>query len=233
MTRALLFDLDGTLCLMDADSFTKAYLNEMAKSFSDVILEEQFLPSVMKSTMFCINHPSEHYSCYDVFLHHFCEGFGLDPQAIKDRMMQFYRNDFPKYGKMITKLPLTEDVIRSAKQKGFLLALASNSLMPQFSMAERIRWCGLDPHDFDFIPGVEFMHYAKPNPKYFQEIAKHLGVTDMNQCMMIGNSLEEDMVAADIGMQTFLIAEGPYIEDLEKVNYHGTLKDLLEMINEW
>ena len=67
-----------------------------------------------------------------------------------------------------------------------------------------MRWAFLDPADFELITSYENMHFCKPHPEYYQEILDYLG-EEAASCMMVGNEVEEDMVAGSLGMKTFLL----------------------------
>ena len=53
---------------------------------------------------------------------------------------------------------------------------------------------------------MERMHFCKPNPAYYQEILELLGAK-AEECLMIGNDVEEDMVAATLGIKTRLVTD--------------------------
>ncbi|MPN59340.1 hypothetical protein SDC9_207061 [bioreactor metagenome] len=144
------------------------------------------------------------------------------------RFMDFYVKDFPQYCSMITPHPLASELLDMALNKGFQLACSSNCVMPKIAIEERIRCCGIDPKLFAFIPGMEHMHYSKPDPLFFQEIADNLGVKT-EDCLVVGNDLDEDMCAADMGMKTFFIGLLP--EEINtRATYSGDLKDLIAML---
>ena len=50
------------------------------------------------------------------------------------------------------------------------------------------------------------MSYSKPNPKYYLEITEKIGVKP-EECLMVGNDVGDDMVAADLGMKVFLLTD--------------------------
>ena len=83
-------------------------------------------------------------------------------------------------------------------------ALATNPLFPSVATQTRIRWAGLEPEDFELITTYENIRFCKPNPDYYVEILKRLGVKAKN-CLMVGNDVGEDMVARDLGIQVFLL----------------------------
>ena len=97
--------------------------------------------------------------------------------------------------------------------------------MPQVAIRERVRWAGLNPDQFDFVTGMENMHFCKPNVGFFREIAQNIGVAP-EDCIMIGNDMAEDMVAHEIGMKTFLVGE----ETGENVDYHGNLESFHQLL---
>lgn len=228
MVNTLLLDLDGTLCTMDKVRFMKRYMTDMAEHFKDIIPVDSFAPHIMKSSAFASSHPSPNYSWGEVFINHFAEGFGLKANGMLGRFMDFFVKDFPQYCSMVTPHPLTAKLLQITAEKGYKLACASNCLMPKIAIEERMRCCGIDPARFDFIPGMEYMHHSKPNPLFFQEIADNLGV-EPGDCLVVGNDMDEDMCAADIGMKTFFI--GLSTEDLSsKVTYSGELKDLITLL---
>lgn len=51
------------------------------------------------------------------------------------------------------------------------------------------------------------MHFCKPNPNYYLEISRMIGVAP-EDCLMIGDDPENDGPAAEVGMDTFLLQDG-------------------------
>lgn len=51
---------------------------------------------------------------------------------------------------------------------------------------------------------MENSTYCKPNLKYYREILDKIQVRP-EDCLMIGNDVEEDMVAETMGMQVYLV----------------------------
>jgi len=213
---------------MDKARFMKRYMTDMAEHFKDIIPVDSFAPHIMKSSAFASSHPSPNYFWGEVFINHFAEGFGLKTNGMLGRFMDFFVRDFPQYCSMVTPHPLTAKLLQITAEKGLRLACASNCLMPRIAIEERMRCCSMEPAQFIFIPGMEHMHYSKPNPLFFQEIADNLGVPP-EDCLVVGNDVDEDMCAADIGMKTFFV--GTYPDDLgAKITYAGELKDLIDLL---
>lgn len=94
-----------------------------------------------------------------------------------------------------------------ARLKAEKVVLATNPLFPPAGVRTRLGWVNLKPEDFDYWTHYENSSFCKPNPAYYQEIMKVLGL-DAGQCLMIGNDVQEDVVAAQsIGMDTFLVTD--------------------------
>ena len=92
------------------------------------------------------------------------------------------------------------------KAEGIRVALATNPIFPAVATESRIRWAGLSPEDFELYTTYENIGYCKPNLDYYREILRRLNLT-AEDCMMVGNDVREDMVAAQLGMETFLLTD--------------------------
>ena len=92
------------------------------------------------------------------------------------------------------------------KEKGIGRILATNPLFPRIATESRVRWAGLDPADFDWITTYENASYCKPNPDYYREILGRMGL-DPKDCIMVGNDAVEDVAAAELGMEVFLVTD--------------------------
>ena len=71
-------------------------------------------------------------------------------------------------------------------------------------MHARLRWAGLDPAVFERVTSYEDCTFAKPNLDYYREILRGMGLR-AEECVMVGNDTDEDMVARSLGMRVFLL----------------------------
>ena len=90
--------------------------------------------------------------------------------------------------------------LRGAHRAGY------ESAFPSVATQTRIRWAGLLPDDFEFITTYENISYCKPNPDYYREVLKRVGLKAEN-CLMVGNDVGEDMVSEILGMKVFLLTD--------------------------
>ena len=129
-------------------------------------------------------------------------------------------------GPNVARLGASQFITR-AEAEGYTLCLATNPIFPTLAVLERLRWSGVDPDAFSFVPGLETMSTCKPRIDYYLELATILNV-DPSDCLMVGNDMEQDLPASEVGMGTYLV-EGHVISrgksNLEP-DARGSLEDL-------
>ena len=94
-------------------------------------------------------------------------------------------------------------------------------------------WAGI-PHDiFEHITTYEVASHCKPKQDYYREILGVIG-RSADECMMIGNDVREDMVAREMGMETFLVTDCLKNPDDGNVDDYdnGSLEDLYDRVRE-
>ena len=119
---------------------------------------------------------------------------------------EFYRENFvgaKAYCGYNKEVPL---LVSRLKEAGYRVALATNPLFPAIATEQRIRWAGCEPSDFELVTTYENINYCKPNPDYYREVASRLSLRP-EECLMVGNDVDEDMVAETIGMKVFLLTD--------------------------
>ena len=98
------------------------------------------------------------------------------------------------------------ETVHKLKECGYRVALATNPIFPHMATQNRIRWAGLVPEDFEIYTTYEASTFCKPNPAYYLEVARTLGVKP-EECLMVGNDATEDMAAREVGMDVFLLTD--------------------------
>jgi FMN phosphatase YigB (HAD superfamily) len=111
-----------------------------------------------------------------------------------------------KVRETVKEMPLIKDCIRILKEKGYTLAIATNPIFPKSAVYRRIEWAGLDPRDFVYISHFEKNCYCKPDISFYREVLDAIGKRP-EQCIMVGNDVQEDMCAGELGIETFLITD--------------------------
>ena len=202
--QAVLFDLDGTLLPMDNDAFTKGYFKYLVKVLAPYGYEpESLIDAVWKGTASMVKNNGLRTN-----EEAFWETFGdiMGKKALEDRPLfdEFYRTEFNKAKELCGYSQTAVDLVHRLQEEGVYVGLATNPIFPRVATENRIGWAGFTPEDFKFYTTYETIGYCKPNPEYYRELLRRMGF-DASDCLMVGNDVDEDMVAKTLGMDTFLI----------------------------
>ena len=231
--KAVLFDLDGTLLPMDMDVFVNGYFRFLAEKMIPHGYEPGELikavwggvAAMVKNDGSCLND--------EAFWKYFCGIYGEEARQDIPIFEDFYANDFQKAKVFCGFAPQAAEVIRLVKEKGLRPVLATNPLFPDVATRSRIRWAGLEPEDFELYTTYENIGYCKPNPDYYREILRRIGLAP-EECMMVGNDVGEDMIAETLGMKVFLLTDcliNKTGEDIGKYP-NGGFNELLQAVRE-
>ncbi|MGN0508275.1 MAG: HAD family hydrolase [Ruminococcus sp.] len=233
MIKTILFDLDGTLLSMQQDDFTTAYFDGLSKKLAPYGYEPQRLVSgVWHGTKAMVKNNGTQTN-EQVFWKEFAELFGEKVYSDIDKFNEFYETDFDKLKSYCGYNEQANQTIKRLKETGYTLVLASNPVFPKAAQESRMRWAGLDVEDFDYITCYENSSYCKPNPAYYTAIAETLGVAP-EECLMVGNDVDEDMIAESIGMKVFLLTNYLINKGRKNISVYpkGNFEQLLYYINE-
>lgn len=204
--KYVLFDLDGTLLPMNQDIFVKSYFKELIKRISPLGYEPQAIINGVWNGMkqMVINNGLK--TNEEVFWDSFCHDFGEDILQHKRDFDDFYKTDFHQVKKVCGFTPKAEETILMLRQMNIKTVVATLPVFPASAIEARIRWAGIDPNLIEFYTSYETSHFTKPNPAYYQELLNRLDA-DPEECLMVGNNVDEDMIAKTLGMSVFLLTD--------------------------
>lgn len=231
MIKTILFDLDGTLLPMDQEIFTKEYLTALSTKMSNYGYKaDELVKCIWAGTESMIKNDGM-LSNEEAFWMTFDKFYENKSKEDMDKFDDFYLNEFNLISDSCPKNDDIVPIVKEIKSMGFNIALATNPIFPKEATLARIKWAGLDADDFDIITTYENFHFCKPNPLYFVEVLAKLGAR-ADECLMVGNSVEEDMIAGEIGMKTFLVSDCLINEKEVDINQfeNGNFADLLEFV---
>ena len=233
MLKAILFDLDGTLVPMDQRIFVEDYVRRMAEYMAPHGYSFDEINGVMwKGTEEMIKNDGSKTN-YDVFWDT-AKSF-LGQRAVDDipKFDSFYVSEFDKVKKVCGYEPEAAETVRKLRNDGFKIILATNPIFPDMATRWRINWLGMSPEEFDLYTTYENCCFAKPNPKYFEDILNKFGLKP-EECLMVGNDTRDDMVTEKMGMKVFLRTNYLIHREDYDINIYpnGDFKELLEYVAE-
>lgn len=228
--KTILLDLDGTLLPMEIEVFLKTYFKLLTEEFAGIFEAEKLIKNLIIATDKMIENNGEKTN-KEVFVENFFALMGVnnEKEKIMKRFDRFYLEKFPLLRDSAGFSDLPARLVKKLKEKGYQLVLATNPLFPEEALVERVRWVDIDPEAFSLITHYENMHYCKPNINYYWEIVDKLRLEPGN-CIMIGNDVQEDLIAGKLGMKTYLVTD--FLIDREnkeiKAYWQGSFEDLME-----
>lgn len=234
MFKAILFDLDGTLLDIDMDFFLTKYFEEMSRmaTVSGCCDPRHLVAQILESTEAMIRDINPQTSNEEVFMQHFFGCLKTDEVKMRAFFDEFYCTGFPRLKKYCRPFAGVPQMMDKVFMNDYKVVIATNSVFPKKAIQTRLEWAGVGDFPYEFLTCYENMHYCKPNLQYYQEIVNNLGV-EPSSCLMVGNDTNEDLVAGELGMKTFLIEDclidkgnNTYCPD-----WRGSLQDLFEFID--
>jgi FMN phosphatase YigB (HAD superfamily) len=141
-----------------------------------------------------------------------------DVSKLDDEMLQlaekmsdnFYQNEFNLVKSVTAPTDIPARLIPAMKDKGYELILATNPLFTIVGVETRLSWIGLSLQDFSLVTHYANSTFCKPNPAYYNEIFTKIN-KHPKQAIMVGNNVKEDMCAAALGADVFLVTD--YLEN--------------------
>ena len=229
--KAVLFDLDGTLLLMDQDLFTNAYFSGLVKKLVPFGYEKDSVVSAIWSGVKAMVLNDGTRLNESAFWEKFSEILGEKVFEDKPLLDDYYENEFDKVKEVCGFSPYSAEIIKKLKENGIKVVLATNPLFPFVATKKRISWAGLDPDDFELITTYENSRFCKPNPEYYKEILKTINISP-ESLLMVGNDVSEDMIAEKLGLDVFLLKDCIINKNNVDINEYnnGSFKELIEFI---
>lgn len=230
--KMILFDLDGTLLPMDQNTFVKAYFGGLAKRLAPYGYDsEKLIAAIWKGTGAMVKNDGSKTN-EAVFWDAFANIFGESVRADEPKFDAFYREDFDKVSVSCGYDKRAKETVDAIKARGFRVALATNPIFPSIATEKRMAWAGFKPSDFELFTTYENSCYCKPNPLYYKAVVDALNI-DPEDCLMVGNDVDEDMIAQKLGMKVFLLTDCLINKEEKDISVypHGNFDALLEYVN--
>jgi len=205
MLKAVLFDLDNTLILYDEMDFFKRFIPRITESFRDIMPPDIFPDKLIVATQSLMRNDGSLLN-REIFLNVFTADYEEHRDKLWDRLLRFYTTELDSFRNLVTVPAGIEEVFDILKRMHLKAVIASNPIWPREGQIKRFSWTGVEC-TFDFITHMENMFYCKPRLEYYRAICEEIDEKP-EECLMVGNDLVNDMIAAKIGIRTFLMTDG-------------------------
>lgn len=231
--KTILFDLDGTLLPMDQEVFVYSYFKRLAAKVAPLGYDPQQLAgAIWKGTEVMVRNDGSRTN--EEAFWQFFEGI-YGAKALQDKPVfdEFYSQEFQQVQQDCGYTPRSRELIHALQQRGHRLVLATNPVFPAVATQSRIRWAGLQPEDFELYTTYENSSFCKPNLRYYESILQKIGC-QARECIMVGNDVEEDMIAQELGMDVFLLTDCLINSQGKDINTwpHGGFEELQKFLAE-
>ena len=232
--KAILFDMDATLLPMDQDRFVEEYFKSISAKIAPLGYEpKKLIDSIIKGTFAMVNgdgtRPNE-----AIFWEVFCGIYGEKAYNDKPHFDEYYEKEFDSLKVFTSCNPKSAETVYKLKDMGYRLVLATNPLFPPKAIEKRISWAGLCHTDFEIYTTYENSSYCKPNPLYYTEIVNKLSLNP-SECLMVGNDVDDDMVATKAGLNVFLHTDCLINRHKKDITAYpqGSFDELLKYVSEF
>jgi FMN phosphatase YigB (HAD superfamily) len=229
--KAVLFDLDGTLLDSNMAEFLPAYLQRLSARVAHIMPPKEFVARLLEATDVMAANDGRATN-EEVFAAAFYPLIGRSRAEMEPIFQDFYLRDFPTLQQHVRRKPEARPAVQTAFALGYDVAIATQPVFPETAIRCRMAWAGVEDFPYRLVTTYENSRFCKPNPRYFEEIARQLG-HPAEACLMVGDE-ELDMAAAHIGCATFLVPgrATSLSPDTPEPAYRGMLADLAALLAE-
>ena len=191
---------------MDQEIFAKAYIGGLAKAASPYGYEPTAMVGAILAGTKAMAKNDGTLTNEKVFWEEMARLLGDSVRKDMGIFDEFYKTDFQRISEVCGFEPRAKRTVERVKAMGYRVFLATNPLFPTVATESRIRWAGLEPTDFEGFTTYETSRHCKPNPDYYRDLLALLALQP-EECLMVGNDADEDLIAESIGMNVFLLTD--------------------------
>lgn len=226
----VLFDLDGTLLPINGEAFESIYFKGLSAYFLDKYDPKEFIRIIWSATKEMVKDTSSKTN-EEAFMDALRLIVNEDITWMQERFNQFYLNEFDQIRLAVTPNVYMQKAVKLLKEKGYRCIIATNPMFPKIAIEKRILWTGCDREDFEYVTSFEKNHFCKPQLKFYEEVLNETN-SSAEECLMVGNDINEDMIVSKLNMHTYLITN--HVMQNEEipasVTYAGKYEDFYEFV---
>ncbi len=225
MRKTLLFDMDGTLIDDSMDLFLPPYFAALTKKVAHLVPAEKLIAQLNASTREMMKNCDPLRTNAQVFAADFFPKIGVPRDILEPLFDDFYRREYGELRTYVNPVPAARSVLARAIDLRHPVVIATAPVFPLNALKQRLEWGNLGDFKYRLITDYATMHSSKPNPAYYQEIAK-MCQCEPSQCVMVGNEVQMDILPARrAGMKTFWVTNAGDLPTDVPTDWRGTLED--------
>lgn len=228
--RALLLDLDDTLLLNDPNTFAEQYFRALIGKVEHLCPAPIFMEAMDIAMRAVWLNDGSNGTNAEVFGEAFFARVDCSPDELMPLLDDFYAHDFDAFQSYTNPDPDARALIELATQRRYQIAIATQPVFPLPAVLARLRWAGVsaETNHYDYIASYDTMRACKPHPHFFESLMALLGRRP-EECLMVGDSVETDMPARNLGIKTFWVNRQGLPTPMP-CDAHGTLRHLITLI---
>lgn len=206
MIKAVLLDLDNTLLHNPDAVFAAEFLRLADAFFSARIHYPTISKALLSATRAMIAVRSDLQLNSRLAAGILAEKTNLAPELIASTLQDFYREIYPQLQNCVEPVGnIGNELIDHLHNLKIAVVVATNPIYPAEAVRQRLQWANL-PDDFStyaLVTHADNMHFAKPDPAYYVEIAARVGV-EPDEVLIVGDSYDNDILPAQqVGVHTY------------------------------
>lgn len=224
-----LLDLDNTLLTNDMRRFLPPYIEMLSARLAPYAAGKDVARELVATVQAVVANADAVRVNLERFMAGFTARLGCSADEITAAMTHFFAEDYPRLRQFTAPRPAAPRLVRRLLEMGCRVVVATNPLFPATAIEQRLAWAGVADFPFARVTTMENSRFAKPDPRYYQEILEAVGAV-AGQCWMVGDDPQNDIIpAAGLGMKTWLITDSGRspLSSTGPATCHGSLDDLL------
>lgn len=207
-TKAILFDLDGTLLDNSLESFTPPHFRALVEHLGRLAPADSIRAALSSGVRAMDANAGSQQTNKEVFIEVFCAATGVRGEKLESVVQSFYTHEFARLAPLTRRLPEARSLVAWAMRNNIQVAVATGMQTPKAAIEHRLSWAGIPITDFAYayLTAWDNMHASKPHPAYFQEVLARVG-RQPAECIMVGDDWEHDIQPAiSIGIPSYWIS---------------------------
>ena len=233
MIKTVLLDLDNTLLGNNMQDFLPPYFSALVARLSPFMAAGQDLRQIMYASVQKMQaNQDPTVTNMAAFMADFVEFIDLPLAELEAILDIFYQEDYPEIQKYTTFRPEAPPIVALLIEASIQVVVATNPLFPMTALEQRLVWAGVRDFPYTLITAMENSHFAKPNPRYYQEIL-HKTDSQADTTWMVGDDIQNDIEPAHaVGLKTWWITDHPEQHPEVACDKRGSLADFLTWLEQ-